>query len=100
MVSQDLFCVSFGTELIDSSHVLEALAQFQTSLLSSNSRFDKFVNGEIMFTNEELDGFDIYISERGDCFHCHPMGLFTDNTFHNNGLDSDLAQKFINHTHK
>jgi len=86
----DFFCAAFGTETIDSSHVLMALAQFERTLVSSNSRFDKWLNGEIMFTDEELDGFDIYATERGDCFHCHPIGLFTDNLFHNNGLDSDF----------
>ena len=26
-------------------------------------------------------------SEKGDCFHCHGTALFTDNLFHNNGID-------------
>ena len=86
----NFFCAAFGTETIDSSHVLMALAQFERTLVSSNSRFDKWLNGEIMFSDEELDGFDIYVTERGDCFHCHPIGLFIDNLFHNNGLDSDF----------
>ena len=83
----DLFYAAFGTSNIDSSHVLMALSQFERTLISSNSRFDKWLNGEVAFTNAELNGFDIYNTERGDCFHCHPIGLFTNNTFHNNGLD-------------
>ncbi len=83
----DLFCAAFGTSNIDSSHVLMAIAQFERTLISSNSRFDKWLKGEVQFTNEEIDGFDIYNTERGDCFHCHPIGLFTNNNFHNNGLD-------------
>lgn len=30
----------------------------------------------------------IFITERGDCFHCHGLPLMTDNGFHNIGLDS------------
>ena len=89
----DLFCNAFGLEEIDSLHILMALAQFQRTLVSANSRFDKWLNGEVLFTDSEIDGFNIYASERGDCFHCHPIGLFTDNTFHNNGLDSDFLDQ-------
>jgi len=86
-----LFCLVFGTETIDSSHVVMAISQFERSLVSYNSRFDQWLNGEIMFTEEEIDGFNIYATERGDCFHCHPIGLFTDDIFHNNGLDSEFT---------
>lgn len=86
----ELFCKAFNAEYIDSSHVVMALSQFQRTLISTNSKFDKWLNGQVMFTQEELNGFNIYATERGDCFHCHPIGLFTDNTFHNNGLDSDF----------
>jgi len=83
----DLLCKAYGTNQIDSSHILSALASFQQTLVSSNSRFDQWLNGQVMFTPEEIDGFNIYSTERGDCFHCHPIGLFTDHIFHNNGLD-------------
>ena len=86
----DLFCAAFGTANIDSLHILMAIAQFERTLISYNSKFDQWLNGQIMFTSEELDGFNIYNTERGDCFHCHPIGLFTDNIFHNNGLDSEF----------
>ena len=86
----DLFCEAFGEEDIDETQVLSALAQFQSTLISHNSKFDQWLNQEIQLTPEELDGFDIFISERGDCFHCHPIGLFTDNLFRNNALDSDF----------
>ena len=83
----DLFCAAFGTMEVDSSHVLMALAQFERTLISYNSKFDKWFIGEAALSNEEILGFDIYNSERGDCFHCHPIGLFTDHISHNTGLD-------------
>ena len=86
----ELFCKAFNETYIDSNHIVMALSQFQRTLISSNSRFDQWLNGQVMFTQEEINGFNIYATERGDCFHCHPIGLFTDNTFHNNGLDSEF----------
>ena len=87
----ELFCEAYGTSIIDSSKILNALTQFETILVSSESKFDKWMKGEYQPTPEEIDGFNIYATERGDCFHCHPVGLFTDNMFHNNGLDTDFT---------
>lgn len=86
-----LFCDAFGDEIIDSIKVLNAIAQFERTLISIDSKFDQWLRGEVAFTESEIDGFNIYSTERGDCFHCHPIGLFTDNSFHNNGLDAEFT---------
>jgi cytochrome c peroxidase len=87
----NLFNAAFGTSIIDSSLVTKAIAQFERTLISSNSKFDKFLLGEATLTLEEQNGFDVFMDEtRGDCFHCHGSDknpLWTDNIFHNNGLD-------------
>lgn len=86
----DLFFAAFGTRTIDSLLVVKAIAQFERTLISSgNTKFNKWYNEEgVNLTPQELDGFDIFTTERGDCFHCHTVGgLFTDNIYHNNGLD-------------
>ena len=90
----ELFYESFGECEIDSNQVKKAIAQFERTLISSNSRYDQWLRGEVLFTNEELDGLNIFFTERGDCFHCHGGINFMDNIFHNNGLDeffSDLG---------
>jgi len=90
----DLFYEAFGVNEIDSNQVKKAIAQFERTLISSDSRYDKWLRGEVLFTDEELDGLNIFFTERGDCFHCHGGINFMDNTFHNNGLDevfSDLG---------
>lgn len=86
-----LFKQAFNIDYIDSVHVSKAIAQFLRSMVSGNSKYDKFIRGEANLTSSELSGYDIYRTERGDCFHCHTLGdnLFTDNTFKNNGLDAD-----------
>ena len=88
----ELFFNAFGTSKIDSMLVTNALAQFERTLISGNSRFDKHLQNKITLTDSELNGFDIFMSEtKGDCFHCHGNAnnpLWTDNIFHNNGLDA------------
>jgi cytochrome c peroxidase len=90
-----LFKQVFGTSTIDSTLVVKAIAQFERTLISGNSKFDKYLNGEVSLTPEELNGFTIFMDEnRGDCFHCHGSNnnpLWTDNQFHNNGLDKTFT---------
>lgn len=89
-----LFNLAFGTFQIDSTLVAKALVQFEMTLISSNSKYDRFKRGEQAFTLEEEYGYTIFNTELGDCFHCHmDNGLVTDNGFHNNGLDTDADLK-------
>ncbi len=67
----------------------KALSQFIRTALSSKSKFDLSQYGQYTLTASEANGFAIFSSERGDCFHCHTDGpylTFTDNKFHNNAL--------------
>ena len=89
----DLFFDAFGTRDIDSMHVVKAIAQFERTMISSNSKWDRYLKGEYQLTQAETKGFEIFFTEKGDCFHCHSTILFTDNLFHNNGLDSEFTDK-------
>jgi cytochrome c peroxidase len=89
----DLFFNAFGTRNIDSMHVVKAIAQFERTLISSNSKWDRYLRGEVQLSQAETKGFEIFFTEKGDCFHCHTTILFTDNIFHNNGLDSAFTDK-------
>lgn len=89
------FRAAFGDVKIDSNLVAEALVQFEMTLVSSDSRYDKWVRGEIQLTDIEEDGFAIFLDfKRGDCIHCHkPDNVnFADNDFHNTGMDSQEDQ--------
>lgn len=88
----DLFYAAFGEEVITKELAAKAIAQFERTMISGNSRHDKIVErNEGFFTDDEQAGFEIFNTELGDCFHCHGTSLFTDNQFHNNGLDSDFT---------
>lgn len=86
---KELFRRAFNIQKIDSTHVVMAIAQFERSLISVNSRYDKYLRQELQLTPSELNGYVIFNSEQGDCFHCHGTNKLMDNSFHNNGLDSE-----------
>lgn len=101
-----LFEKAFGTSEIDSVLVAKAIAQFERTLLSGNSPMDKYMNANRTIGSsgwnaaDELaayQGFVLFIDEnKGDCFHCHGDNfnpLWTDNLFHNNGLDAVITDK-------
>ena len=86
----ELFFRAFGTWDITKELTADAIAQFERTLISGSSRYDTVLDTSIpvFLTDEELNGFDIFNTEKGDCFHCHAGILFTDDLFHNNGLDA------------
>jgi len=88
----EMFKKAFGTTQISMDLISRAIAQFVRTLISSNSKFDKYMRGEQQLSAEELRGFVLFTTEEGgDCFHCHGGDgnpLFTTNKFYNNGKDS------------
>jgi cytochrome c peroxidase len=89
-----LFKKAFGRPgTITSNNIYLAIEQFILSAVSSNSHYDRVVEGVESFTASEYNAFaNLFIMQKGDCFHCHVSGgetlLLTDEKFHNNGLDS------------
>ncbi len=90
-----MFANAFGEGQISKEKATKAIAQFERTLISANSKFDRFLLGETTLTPEEENGFNVFMDEtKGDCFHCHgnPNNpLWTDNIFHNNGLDASFT---------
>ena len=88
----DLFRRAYGRSEITSGLVAKALAQWFRRMVSTNSRFDGYLMHTEVLSDAELGGMMIYLTETGDCFHCHGLPLMTDNGFHNIGLDSVFAE--------
>lgn len=88
---------AFNVTTISKIEITKALAQFLRTMVSGNSKFDRHLLGEATLTPEEQNGLDVFLDEtRGDCFHCHgsPTNpLWTDNIFHNNGLDTSFEDR-------
>ncbi|MFH1121301.1 MAG: cytochrome c peroxidase [Bacteroidota bacterium] len=89
-----LFGKAFGSETITMKNISRAIAQFVRTLVSADSKFDRYMRGEVQLTQQELNGFILFTTEEGgDCFHCHGSSgnpLFTTNLFYNNGKDTEF----------
>ena len=87
-----LFFTAFGTTIIDSVLVSKAISQFERSMVSFNSDYDKFFYGgdASVLTTSEMNGFDLFFGD-AECIHCHSGPLLNDPSFRNNGLDLTLT---------
>ena len=82
---QDKFARAFEDGEVNSENMLKALSQFMIMMVSSNSKYDKYVRNEdgVTFTTLEMDGVNTF---QNKCATCHATDLFTDQSFRNNGL--------------
>ena len=95
------FAAAFGPAEITADRVARALEQFLLTLTAYDSKFDRVLGGQATFTAAEQRGYELFHNEYdprhgqygADCFHCHGGPLFSDFTFHNNGLDAEGAAK-------
>lgn len=73
-------------------NVVVALSAFQRSIVSFRSRYDRFMYGRdrSALTAEELEGMNLFLSERFECFHCHGGFLFSDSISHDGVLFEEL----------
>ncbi|MBT9393861.1 cytochrome-c peroxidase [Hymenobacter sp. NST-14] len=98
-----LFQQAFGSSTITETNVLKALAQFERTLISANSPYDKHIRKEGSLTPTERAGARLFNDHPGEvsgifirggaCHHCHisENGLFSSPDFFNNGLDLTFA---------
>lgn len=95
-----MFRAAYGE--VSSENVAKALATFMRLLISSNSKYDRFLRGEVQLTELEEHGRKLFMAHPdtkvslrgGNCIDCHSQFLtsgFRDalDGFSNNGLDSD-----------
>jgi cytochrome c peroxidase len=84
-----LFEKAFGTRKATSFLVMKAIAQFERTVISADSKYDRYVRGEVQFSEQEIRGMNLFSDmNKGDCNHCHTLGgLFTDFGYRNTGLD-------------
>lgn len=92
-----LFRAAFGDQPIDSIRVGWALAQFERTLISADSRYDKMTRGEIDFTLAEQRGWTIFFDAsmkvpHAECNHCHVDPFFANPQFQNNGLAKTTSE--------
>ena len=63
---------------MNQDQVYLALAAFQTSLISLNSRYDRYAHGyHAALSEQEVEGLNIFRSFVARCAECHTPPLFT-----------------------
>lgn len=80
---RDLFKKAFGDENITPDRIYKSIAQFEYTLISANSKYDKGKRNEDSFTEKELKGYQTFQQK---CASCHAGELFTDQSFRNIGF--------------
>ncbi|MCF8247053.1 MAG: cytochrome-c peroxidase [Saprospiraceae bacterium] len=83
-----LFYHAFGDSTVTGEHLLKAMAQFELTLVSANSKYDQVKRGEAAFTGQENNGYMLF---QKNCARCHAEPFFTNHDFEKNGLPLDTT---------
>lgn len=71
---QALFYRAFGDSTATGERLLKALSQFELTLVSANSKYDRVMVGEAAFTEQENNGYLLF---QKNCARCHAEPFFT-----------------------
>ena len=83
---QELSEKAFDRKL-DGAAIAYSIAAFERSLLSYQSKYDLFIEGqEEVYSEEELRGYNLFKSDSLNCNACHSGANFSDYDFYNLGL--------------
>lgn len=83
-----LFLKAFKDSIITGEHVLKALSQFQLTLVSAGSKYDRVKQNKAKFSVQEENGYKLFLE---NCNACHTEPLFSNYKFANNGLKIDTS---------
>ncbi len=78
---------------INAASILQAIATFERSLVSPETRFDRWIAGDrTAISPSAYRGFELFVGRAG-CLSCHGGWRFADERFHDIGLaTSDLGR--------
>ncbi|WP_418501203.1 cytochrome-c peroxidase [Flagellimonas sp.] len=80
----EMFSKAFGDDEITPYRIYASLAQYEYTLISSNSVYDQVIrNDGVSFTESEAQGYETFQQK---CASCHSTELFTDQSFRNIGF--------------
>jgi cytochrome c peroxidase len=82
-------------DLVTERQVYTALAAFQTSLVSLNSRYDRYVHGyDAALSEREIEGLNVFRSFVARCSECHTPPLFTNEQIAVIGMPEPAGRTF------
>jgi cytochrome c peroxidase len=85
---QQMFAKAYAGEPISEETVAKAIAAFERTVISRDSRFDRWAQGDRWAIDQsEWRGFQLFKDPaKGNCAACHSGPNFTDNGYHNIGI--------------
>ena len=84
---REMWLRAFNDTTVNMYRVMQAIATFERTLVSANSRYDRFVRGDTtVLTAQERHGMQLYFSDRTMCSSCHGGPDLTNDEFMNVGL--------------
>ena len=87
-----LFAAAFGDPEVTPDRVARAIASFERTVLSGNSRWDRAMAGEEdAMTEQEQRGWELFRG-KAKCTLCHAGQTFSDSDFHNLGVGMAAAE--------
>ena len=91
------FAQSYPGEPMNIGTIAKAIAAFERTVIHRNSPFDQWLDGDTAAMSEaQLRGMDVFMDEdKGHCAVCHSAPNFTDNGFHNVGLDQQTTDEDV-----
>ena len=82
------FGVVFGSEGITADTIAKSIATFERTVVSGYAPFDAWVDGdESAISDSAKRGFALF-NDKANCMACHTGWNFTDNKFHDIGVDT------------
>jgi cytochrome c peroxidase len=94
---RSMFKVAYPGEEISTDTIAKAIAAFERTVVSRDSRFDRWVTGDRRaITMSEWRGYQVFKDPaRGNCVVCHKAPNFTDNGYHNIGIAHAPGQEDV-----
>lgn len=98
-----LFAQAFGRPFVEPQDfriddIAKAIASFERSIISANSKYDRYLAGRERLNESEKRGMDLFFGEKAECFHCHGSVNFNDQLMYFDGKKMQISGKAFHNT--
>lgn len=98
-----LFAQAFGRPFVEPQDfriddIAKAIASFERSIISTNSKYDRYLAGRERLNESEKRGMDLFFGEKAECFHCHGSVNFNDQLMYVDGKKMQISGKAFHNT--
>lgn len=98
-----LFAQAFGRPFVEPQDfriddIAKAIASFERSIISTNSKYDRYLAGREHLNESEKRGMDLFFGEKAECFHCYGSVNFNDQLMYFDGKKMQISGKAFHNT--